>query len=246
MTSAAPAQPPVPLVPAWLCFGLAGVVAPAFALLLLAQTRAPGTLAPAIAPLVAIGLMGAGMIGAAIVGRVWVGIVLALLAGTALTALAFALGSLGALQAVSLGAGLTIASISFAARGALFARSAGARGWLIALAVVGGEAAVVATAAAQPGVLPAWLLALLPAQWAATAIGAAFTGAGPMVSWPVLSALGGTAATTLLVAALWPRRWPYLLMFSAWIGLSSLVYHAPTPAKSDGDQDYRQSLYNAE
>jgi hypothetical protein len=46
---------------------------------------------------------------------------------------------------------------------------------------------------------------------------------------PVMLALGGTAATTLLVAALWPRRWPYLLMFSAWLGCSALVYHSPVP-----------------
>ena len=41
---------------------------------------------------------------------------------------------------------------------------------------------------------------------------------------PALIALAGTAATTLLAARLWLHRWPYLLMFTAWLGLSALVY----------------------
>ena len=42
-------------------------------------------------------------------------------------------------------------------------------------------------------------------------------------------ALAGTAATTLLVARMLPRRWPYLIMFSAWLGLSVLVWQQPGP-----------------
>jgi hypothetical protein len=71
------------------------------------------------------------------------------------------------------------------------------------------------------------LLTLLPAQWASTAIQTALTGTGTRAASSALLALGGTAATTLLVAALWPRRWPYLLMFTAWLGMSALVWQRP-------------------
>lgn len=202
---------------AWLTAGLAGFALPALALVLLGSAAA--------APVLAVGLMGAGMIAGAIAGRLWIGIALALLAGAGLIALALALGMQEPVDPLAALLALVIASLSFAARGALFARSGGARGWWIALAVVGGEAAMVATAAADPAALPGWLLALLPAQWATTAITTALAGSGALAAGPVLLALGGTAATTLLVALLWPRRWPYLVMFSAWLGLSALVYH---------------------
>ena len=123
-----------------------------------------------------------------------------------------------------MGLALIIASTSFAARGTLFARSAAQKGWWIAVAVVAGEAAVVATAAAMPGALPGWLLALLPAQWASMAIRSALIGPGTPAAIVALFALGGTAAATLLVARLWPKRWPYLIMFTTWLGFSALVW----------------------
>ncbi|MEM8725022.1 MAG: hypothetical protein AAGE86_05820, partial [Pseudomonadota bacterium] len=87
----------------------------------------------------------------------------------------------------------------------------------------------VATAWAEPAMLPDWLLALLPAQWASMAIQTALTGTGTgtLAAGSALLALAGTAAATLLVVRLWPRRWPYLIMFTAWIGFSALVYHQP-------------------
>jgi uncharacterized membrane protein YccC len=78
--------------------------------------------------------------------------------------------------------------------------------------------------------LPEWLLVLLPAQWANVAIQTALTGTGTLAASAVLLALAGTAAATLLVARLWPRRWPYLIMFTVWLGLSTLVWHQPAPA----------------
>jgi len=208
---------------AWFIAALAGFVLPALALVLVEGSRG------AAGPVLAVGLMGAGMIAGAITGRLWTGVALALLAGAGLFLLVQTLGMPTLSHPAETALALVIASISFAARGALFARSAGARGWWIALGVVGGEAAMVATAAAQPGALPGWLLALLPAQWASTAIQIALAGAGRLAAGPVLLALGGTAASTLLVAHLWPRRWPYLIMFSAWIALSALVYHHQSP-----------------
>jgi hypothetical protein len=71
--------------------------------------------------------------------------------------------------------------------------------------------------------LPDWLLALLPAQWASAAIQTALAGTGLRAAIPELLALTGTAMATLLVTRLWPRRWPYLIMFTAWLGLSALV-----------------------
>lgn len=223
-------QPRVrPTVP-WIIVSLAGVIVPAFALLLLVGTpTAPAMLALAAGPVLAIGLMGTGMIAAATDGRLWVGVLLALLSGMVLIVVARTLGLLPLPDPVAATLALVIASISFAARGALFARSAAERGWWIAVAVVAGEAAIVVTAWAKPDALPQWLLALLPAQWATTAIQMAISGPGIREAVPALVALVGTAATTLLVAMLWPRRWPYLLMFSAWLGLSALVYHASAP-----------------
>jgi hypothetical protein len=85
--------------------------------------------------------------------------------------------------------------------------------------VVGGEAATLLTAAW----LPTWLLVLLPAQWASTAIQSSITGSGMPDAASVLLALAGTASTTLLVARLLPRRWPYALMLTVWLALSAFV-----------------------
>ena len=191
---------------AWLTAAAAGIAAPAIAMLYLQNAPAPAPFALIAGPLLAVGLMGAGMISAAIAGRLWIGVALALLTGAGLVWLASALGMPPLEQPVAMGLALIIASTSFAARGTLFARSAAQKGWWIAVAVVAGEAAVVATAAARPGALPGWLVALLPAAIAA------------------LFALGGTAAATLLVARLWPKRWPYLIMFTTWLGFSALVW----------------------
>jgi hypothetical protein len=208
---------------------LVGVVAPAAALLLLADPLSPAAFGRVGGAVVAVGLMGMGMIGAAASGRLWVGVVLALLAGAGLALLAQALGGPPLAHPSAVVLALVIASVSFAARGALFARSSGARGWWIAVAVVAGEAAMVATASTRPDALPDWLLVLLPAQWASTAIQAALSGSGPLPASAALIALAGTAAATLLVARLWPRRWPYAMMFTTWLGLSALVWHSPAP-----------------
>ncbi|MBU7579267.1 MAG: hypothetical protein KAF27_02180 [Porphyrobacter sp.] len=178
------------------------------------------------APVLAVGMMGAAMIGAALSGRLWKGAALGLMTGVLLVLLARIMGVIAPPPALATAIAMVIASISFAARGALFARSSGRKGWWIALGVVAGEAAIVTTAFAHPGALPPWLLALLPAQWASIAAQAALSGADPLAASAVLLALGGTTASTLLVAALWPRRWPYLLMFSAWIGFSALVHQS--------------------
>ena len=204
---------------------LFGVVAPALALLMLADRAEPASLVLVAAPILAVALMGAGMIAAAAAGRFGVGILLALLAGVVLIAATQVLGMQAVSHPISAGLAMIIASVSFAARGALFARSAADKGWLIAVFVVAGEAAILFTAAAMPGALPGWLLALLPAQWASTAIQSALSGSGSVAAGAVLIALSGTAAATLLVAKLWPLRWPYLVMFTTWLALSALVYH---------------------
>ena len=221
------AQPLFRPSPAWLAVVLAGVVAPALAMLMLADARAP--LALAGGPVLAVGLMGVGMIAAAIAGRLWVGVLLALLTAAGLMVLARALGMPPLPHPLSTALAFVIASFSFAARGKLFARSASDKGWWIAVFVVGGEAAMLSTALAMPGALPEWLLVLLPAQWASMAIQTALTGTGTRAASSALFALAGTGAVTLLVARLWPRRWPYLLMFSAWLGLSALVWYRPAP-----------------
>lgn len=225
MTFLPQAQPPAWPFLAWSSAVLAGVVAPVIALLLLADAPAP--LGLVAGPILAVGLMGAGMIAAAAAGRLWTGVVLALLSGAGLILLARGLGLPPLPHPLATGLALIIASISFAARGALFVRSGGDKGWLIAVLVVGGEAAMLVTASAMPGALPDWLLVLLPAQWASVAIQNALTGTGMLAASAVLLALAGTAAATLLVARLWPRRWPYLIMFTTWIGLSALVWHWP-------------------
>lgn len=174
-------------------------------------------------PILVVALMAIGMIAAAVAGRLWVGVGLALLAGAGLI---LAVRGLVLPHPLSTALAVIIASFSFAARGALFARAYPGKGWMIALFVVGGEAAMLATATTMPGVLPPWLLALLPAQWASTGIATALFGTGTRAAAAQLLALAGTGAVTLLVARLLPRRWPYALMFTAWLGLSALVWHA--------------------
>lgn len=215
---------------AWLSAALAGVVAPVLTMLWLAGASPTAPLAGVTGPILALGLMGVAMIAAAVSGRLWIGVVLALMTGAGLAGLAMMLGLPALPHPLSTGLAMIIASISFAARGALFARSASDKGWLIALFVVAGEAAVLLTAAAQPEALPGWLLVLLPAQWASTAIQATLTGAGSQAARACLIALGGTAAATLLVVWLWPRRWTYLIMFTAWLSLSALVWQAQVAA----------------
>lgn len=208
---------------AWLTVALAAAAAPVLAVLLLAD--AP--LAPVGGPILAVSLMGVGMIGAAAAGRLWIGVLLALLTGAGLILFARMLGLPALPHPFSTGLAMLIASMSFAARGTLFACASSSRGWWIALSVVAGEAATVLIVFALPGLLPNWLLVLLPAQWASAAIQIALTGTGTRAASSVLIALAGTAATTLLVVLLWPRRWPYLLMFTAWLSFSSLVWNWP-------------------
>ncbi|MEE4317857.1 MAG: hypothetical protein V2I74_12835 [Erythrobacter sp.] len=212
---------------AWVTAAVAGIAAPAAAMVVLAAGNDSAPMAVFGGPLLAVGLMGTGMIAASAAGRLWIGVGLSLIAGACLVLLAHALGMALPLHPLSVVLAMLVASLSFAARGALFARSAADKGWWIAVFVVGGEAAILATAVALPKSLPAWLLTLLPAQWASMAIQSALTGAGMGARGAIaaLLALAGTAATTLLVARLWPRRWPYLIMFTAWLALSALVWH---------------------
>jgi len=219
----------------WLAAALLGILAPALALLLLRDMPAPAPLYLVGGPALALGLMGAGMIAAATARRLWIGIALALIIGLALIQLARGLGMPALPHPFSTGLAVIIASSSFAARGTLFARAMAGKGWLMALFVVAGEAAILLTSLAMPDALPKWLLTLLPAQWASTAIQTALTGTGTRAASSALIALAGTAATTLLVARLWPRRWPYALMFTAWLALSALVWHRPGPPPPRAD-----------
>lgn len=207
---------------AWFAMALTGVAVPILTLLVLSSTAS--SLAVASGPVFTLGLMGVGIIGAAIVGPFRVGVLMALVNAAGLVVLALALGMPALSHPSSLILAMTIASASFAARGALFAKTLSRRGWLMALFVVAGEASVLLIVSAFPGLLPEWFLALLPAQWASIALQTALTGTGTYAALPVLIALGGTAVTTLLAARLWLHRWPYLLMFTAWLGLSALVY----------------------
>ena len=224
MKSFIQAQPLTWPVLAWLTVAVAGCVAPAIAMIMLGGGGAGFAIGAVAKPLLAIGLMGAGMIGAA-AGRFWVGIILALLTGIGLISLAQVLGMSMPDYPFSLALAVFIATISFAARGALFARSVPGKGWWIAVFVVAGEAAILFTAVALPGALPDIVLVLLPAQWANMAIESAFIGSGTRAAGAALTALGGTAMVTLLVAQLLPRRWPYIFMFTAWLGLSALVWY---------------------
>jgi len=203
----------------WLAAALAGVVIPAIAVLWLDAMELPRR----HGPILALGLMGMGMIAAATAARFRVGVALALLTGVGLIGLAQLRGMDALPHPMSTGLALLIASVSFAARGTLFTRAHPHHGWIIAALVVGGEAATLLTAAW----LPPWLLVLLPAQWASTAIQTSVTGSGTQAAASVLVALAGTATTTLLVARLLPRRWPYALMFTVWLALSAVVARFP-------------------
>ena len=212
---------------AWVFIAMMGLAAPIAAMLVHSSelTLAPRSLVTG--SILAVGLMGTAMISAAATGRFWVGVLLALLGGTGLVALALVLGTASLGQPIAVGIAIAVASSSFAARGALFARSASAKGWWIAVCVVAGEAAVIVTAAIDPSLWPDWVLVLLPAQWATMAIQSALAGAPVAIS--ALIALAGTAFATGLVVHLWPSRWPYMIMFTAWLGCAALVYHRPGP-----------------
>lgn len=229
MTSQPFAPKPRNPVLAGLCVGLFGVAAPWAAIMLLAYRPVPVSEVLLGGAIVAVALMAAGMIGAAALASLRIGVLFSLLNGAALLGLGWALGLplLGYPLATALVA--FVASISFAVRGALFARSAGNKGWWIAAFVVIGEVAILATAMALPDALPSWLLALLPAQWASVAIQTALAGNPILTAGAALLALAGTAAATHLVASLWPRRWPYLVMFTTWLGASALVSYYPAP-----------------
>jgi hypothetical protein len=198
-------------------------------MLLLADRPVPVSTALFGGPIVAVALMGAGMIGAAAAASLRIGVLFALLNGAALLGLGWALGVPLLGYPLPTALAVFIASISFAVRGALFARSTGDKGWWIAVFVVMGEVAILATAMALPDALPPWLLVLLPAQWASVAIQTALAGTSILAAGAALLALAGTAAATQLVASLWPRRWPYLVMFTAWLGFSALLWHYPAP-----------------
>jgi hypothetical protein len=201
---------------------------------LLADRPRPVSAALFGGPIVAVALMGAGMIGAAAAANLRIGTLCALLNGAALLGLGWALGLPLLGYPLPTALVVLIASISFAVRGALFARSTGDKGWWIAVFVVLGEVAILATAMALPDALPPWLLVLLPAQWASVAIQTALAGTSILAAGATLLALAGTAAATHLVASLWPRRWPYLVMFTAWLGFSALLWHYPAPPVSKG------------
>lgn len=235
MTTTASAPASLSSAVPWLIAALAGIVAPLLAMSALLDLPAPAPLVLVAGPILALGLMGAGMIAAAAAGRLWVGMLLALLVAAGLVLAARAMGMPALPHPFSTGLAFAVASLSFAARGKLFARSAADKGWWIAVFVVAGEAAMLATAAAMPGALPDWLLVLLPAQWASMAIQTALTATGTRAASSALIALAGTGLVTLLVARLWPRRWPYALMFSAWLGLSALVWNRPGPPPPRAD-----------
>jgi hypothetical protein len=207
---------------AWCTTALLGVVTPVLLMLSLLAALSPVALASG--PIFTLGLMGVGIISAATMGQFWIGGALALLNAACLLALGLALGMPALAHPASAAGAMIIASASFAARGALFSKTLATKGWLMALFVVAGEASVLLIVWVLPGALPDWFLALLPAQWASVAIQAALTGAGTSAAVSVLVALAGTAATTLLATKLYLHRWPYLLMFTAWLGLSVLVY----------------------
>lgn len=241
MKTQSKAEPPIWPALAWFTVTFAGVIAPAVAIALLGEA----TLARSAGPILAVGLMGTGMIAAAVLGRFWAGVALAVIAGVGLLGFVLALGLPTPLYPFFILLTLVVAGVSFAARGALFAKSGGKWGWWIALFVVAGEAAIIITAWLEPGTWPFWLLALLPAQWATMAIQTAMAGSSMIVAVAPLIALAGTAATTLLVARLWPRRWTYLIMFSTWLALSALVYHQAGPAALSPDLAVSEKRHSA-
>jgi hypothetical protein len=230
---------------AWICAGLTAVVAPIATVIYFSLTPDPPPWTLVGGPILAVALMGAGIIGAAAAGRFATGVLLSLIGAGTVIAVASVLVSTALINPLALVIAALVASISFAARGALFARSMEARGWWMALAVVAGEGAIVVTALADPAALPRWLLVLLPAQWATIAVQNALAGAGAFAASSALIALGGTAAATMLVTALWPRRWTYVIMFTVWLSLSALVYHRPAPPLPNIDDTVAGWQFNA-
>ena len=160
MRSQTPDGPLTRAAPAWFTTALTGVALPI--LILLALSIASSPLAKAGGPVLTLGLMGVGIIAASIIGKFWIGISLALLNAACLLVLAFALGMPAPAHPFAIGLAMVIASGSFAARGTLFSKTLSAKGWLMALFVVAGEASVVLIVSTLPGVLPEWFLALVP------------------------------------------------------------------------------------
>ncbi|MEO0871905.1 MAG: hypothetical protein AAFY19_08105 [Pseudomonadota bacterium] len=228
MTRAANDEPLRWPILAFSALALTALVAPFGAMLFLADGASKGANELFSGPILALGMMGAGMIGGAITGRFAIGVGLAALIGLAIILTASLAVTPGFPFSASFAPVVLLASISFAARGALFARSGGGKGWWIALFVVLGEAAIIITAATMPGTLPDWLLSLLPAQWASME-GQSAAASGSGVRWisAPLIALGATAAATLFVVSLWPRKWTYSVMFTTWLAASALVYNSP-------------------
>lgn len=219
-------EPPVWPLAAWLTAFLISVAGPLAAIVTMARADLTGPLSGVAAPVLALGMMGVAMIGSAVTGRLWVGVVLAGINAAFLGSVCAASGLLSPALSLFLGAAVLAASISFAARGSLFALSATPRGWLVAFGVVAGEAAIVLTALFQPGALPDWLLALLPAQWASIALQSAFSESVSAQTLASIAALVGTAAATMFVTYMWPRRWTYGIMFTTWLALSAVVWSA--------------------
>ncbi|MEE4201500.1 MAG: hypothetical protein V2I30_12415 [Erythrobacter sp.] len=213
----------------WCFAALLGVAAPTAVLLAIGGGAA--------APTIALGLMTAAMIGAAISGSLRTGTLLGIANGVWLATLsvAFDIVPIGNILLSAFAA--LVASLSFAARGALFARSSGRRGWLIAFAVALGEAAILISAASDPGLWPHWLLVLLPAQWASLAFEDALAGTGLVSAAAPLAALAVTALATLFVRQLWPRRWTYLIMFTTWLAMAALVWQASSPEAKRADAE---------
>lgn len=215
---------------AWASLVLAGILAPATAILAISGTSPAEKPAIILGSILALSLMGSGMISAAICSRFRVGVIGSVLVCSALAALVFASGFAVSIDIPAAAIAMIVASISFAARGALFARNARGNGWIVALLILAGEAAILLAALVQPDAWPAWLLALLPAQWASMALQAALGSEGILAASVPLIALGGTAAATMFVVRLGPRRWTYLVMFTTWLALSALVYQSGQPS----------------
>jgi hypothetical protein len=214
---------------------LAGFIAPVVLMLALRNPLHPAPVLIDAGRIWALAIMAAAVLASADKGRLSHGLSMALGTMAICHFVARKLGMPPLAHPVSTALAVIIASTSFAARGRLFAHALGSNGLWMGLFVVAGEAAILFTAMALPGTLPDWLLALLPAQWASTAIQTALTGTGTRAAASPLIALAGTAAATLLVARLLPRRWPYLIMFTTWIGLSALVWHRPGPPHPRAD-----------
>lgn len=231
-----PNQPTARPLLAWLIVALVGVAIPALALLLLVDAPAPAPLALVGGPILAAGLMGTAMIAAAIGGRVWIGALPGVLAAVGLIYLAKALGMPPLPHPFSTGLAVIVTSFSFASLGKFLARVSSAGAWRAAAALTIGQAAVLLVAAALPGLLPDWLLALVPGQWGSVAIQTALTGTGTRAASSTLIALAGIAFALLLAARGRPRgRWRAGALTVIWIGLSALVWMRPAPTMPHAD-----------